>query len=61
MARGLEEVLEEPYLRYRIRSIEYLHERLVAAGVPVLQPAGGHAVYIDVLRHFTALFEPLPA
>jgi tyrosine phenol-lyase len=47
VARGLEEVLEEPYLRYRIRSIEYLHERLLAAGVPVLQPAGGHAVYLD--------------
>jgi tryptophanase len=47
VARGLEEVLEEAYLRYRIRSIEYLHERLVAAGVPVLQPAGGHAVYLD--------------
>jgi tryptophanase len=47
VARGLEEVVEEPYLRYRIRSIEYLHERLMAAGVPVLQPAGGHAVYLD--------------
>jgi tryptophanase len=47
VARGLEEVLEESYLRYRIRSIEYLHERLVGAGVPVLQPAGGHAVYLD--------------
>jgi len=47
VARGLEEVVEEPYLRYRIRSTEYLHERLVAAGVPVIRPAGGHAVYID--------------
>ncbi len=47
IARGLEEVVEEPYLRYRIRSIEYLHERLVAAGVPVIRPAGGHAVYLD--------------
>ena len=47
VARGLEEVVEEPYLRHRIRSIEYLHERLVAAGVPVIQPAGGHAVYVD--------------
>jgi tryptophanase len=47
IARGLEEVLEEPYLRYRIRSIEYLAEKLVAAGVPIIRPAGGHAVYID--------------
>ncbi len=61
VARGLEEVLEEPYLRYRIRSTEYLHERLVAAGVPVLQPAGGHAVYLDaraLLPHIPPLEYP---
>ena len=61
VARGLEEVVEEPYLHYRIRSIEYLHERLVAAGVPVIRPAGGHAVYIDarsLLPHITPLQYP---
>ncbi|HEX9186026.1 MAG TPA: tryptophanase [Vicinamibacteria bacterium] len=61
VARGLEEVVEEPYLRYRIRSIEYLHERLVAAGIPVIQPAGGHAVYIDaraLLPHVPPLQYP---
>ncbi len=61
VARGLEEVVEEPYLRYRIRSTEYLHERLVAAGVPVIQPAGGHAVYIDaraLLPHIPPLSYP---
>jgi tryptophanase len=61
VARGLEEVVEEPYLRYRIRSTEYLHERLVAAGVPVIQPAGGHAVYIDaraLLPHVPPLAYP---
>ena len=47
IARGLEEVVEEPYLRYRIRSIEYLAEKLIAAGVPIIQPAGGHAIYLD--------------
>ncbi len=47
IAIGLEEVLEEPYLQYRIRSIEYLTQKLAAAGVPVMQPAGGHAVYLD--------------
>jgi tryptophanase len=47
IARGLEEVVEEPYLRYRIRSTEYLAEKISAAGVPIIQPAGGHAVYID--------------
>ena len=44
---GLKEVLEEDYLHYRIRSIEYLTEKLVAANVPVMQPGGGHAVYLD--------------
>lgn len=47
IAIGLREVLEEPYLRYRTRSTEYLTERLSAMGVPVMQPAGGHAVYLD--------------
>jgi len=61
VARGLEEVVEDAYLRYRIRSIEYLHERLTAAGVPVIQPAGGHAVYIDargLLPHIPPLQYP---
>jgi tryptophanase len=47
IAIGLNEVLDEHYLQYRIRSIEYLTEKLVAAGVPVMQPGGGHAVYLD--------------
>lgn len=47
IAIGLREVMEEPYLRYRTRSTEYLTERLAAVGVPVMQPAGGHAVYLD--------------
>jgi len=44
---GLHEVMEENYLQYRIRSIEYLTEKLTKAGVPVMVPAGGHAVYLD--------------
>jgi tryptophanase len=47
IAIGLQEVLDEHYLQYRIRSIEYLTGKLIAAAVPVMQPAGGHAVYID--------------
>ncbi|HET9057396.1 MAG TPA: tryptophanase [Chitinophagaceae bacterium] len=47
IAIGLKEVMDEHYLQYRIRSIEYLTNKLVDAGVPVMQPAGGHAVYID--------------
>ena len=50
VAQGLEEVLDEHYLQYRIRSVEYLGERLVAAGVPIIEPPGGHAIYIDAKR-----------
>lgn len=44
---GLIEVMDENYLQYRIRSIEYINQKLISVGVPVIQPAGGHAVYID--------------
>jgi tryptophanase len=47
VAVGLYEALEEEYLRYRIRSIAYLGERLQAAGVPMITPPGGHALYLD--------------
>ncbi len=47
IAIGLNEVMEEHYLQYRIRSIEYLTNKLIDAHVPVMQPAGGHAVYLD--------------
>lgn len=50
VAQGLLEVLDEHYLQYRIRSVEYLGERLVAAGVPIIEPPGGHAIYIDAKR-----------
>jgi tryptophanase len=47
VAQGLEEVLDEHYLQYRIRSTEYLAEKVSRAGVPIVQPPGGHAVYLD--------------
>ncbi len=47
IAIGLTEVLDENYLRYRIRSTEYLAEKVYNAGVPIVRPAGGHAVYLD--------------
>lgn len=47
IAIGLEEVLDEHYLQYRTRSIAYLAGKLSDAGVPVMLPAGGHAVYLD--------------
>ena len=57
IAQGLEEVLDEHYVRYRIRSIEYLGEKLAAAGVPIVQPPGGHAIYIDA-RAFAVNIPP---
>jgi tryptophanase len=57
VALGLYEALDEEYLRYRIRSIEYLGDKLVAAGIPIVQPTGGHAVYLDasaLLSHLRA-------
>jgi tryptophanase len=56
IAVGLEEVLEEDYLRYRLRTAEYLGEKLLAGGVSIVEPTGGHAVYLDAcefLPHLT--------
>ncbi len=50
MAQGFREVVEEDYLAYRIRSVEYLGEGLRAAGVSIVEPPGGHAIYIDAAR-----------
>lgn len=47
IAQGLREVLDESYLRYRVRSVEYLVEKLERNSVPLIIPAGGHAVYLD--------------
>jgi len=47
LAIGLEEILDEDYLIYRLRSTEYFGEGIRSAGIPVIRPIGGHAVYID--------------
>jgi len=61
IAIGLYEALDSNYLQYRIRSIAYLGERLTAAGVAIIQPTGGHAVYLDageMLPHIPPLQYP---
>ena len=61
MAQGLRESVQHDYLRYRIRSTAYLGEALATAGVPVVQPIGGHAVYLDagaLLSHIDPLQFP---
>ena len=50
IAIGLEEVLDEDYLQYRIRSTAYLGEHLTSLQIPILQPPGGHAIYLDAKR-----------
>ncbi|HZZ84849.1 MAG TPA: tryptophanase [Anaeromyxobacteraceae bacterium] len=47
LAVGLEEILHEDYLRYRLRTAEYMGEKLLAGGVAIVEPTGGHAVYLD--------------
>jgi tryptophanase len=58
LAQGLREAVDHDYLRYRIRSTAYLGEALHAAGIPVVMPIGGHAVYIDA-RSWLAHIAPL--
>lgn len=50
IAVGLEEILEHDYLRYRIASTEYLGRHIADHGVPIVEPPGGHAIYIDAGR-----------
>jgi tryptophanase len=62
LAVGLEESLDERYLEYRVATVRYLAQGLEWRGVPVMQPPGGHAVYLDArgfLPHLSA--EALPA
>ena len=58
IAVGLEEVLDEDYLEYRLASIRYLGEHIARVGVPIVQPPGGHAIYIDA-RAMLPHIEPL--
>jgi tryptophanase len=61
IAQGLQEIVDEDYLRYRVRANEYIGERLTAGGVPIVRPVGGHAVFIDarsMLEHIAPLQYP---
>jgi tyrosine phenol-lyase len=58
IAVGLRETLDEHYLDYRLLSTRYVVNRLIDAGIPVMSPAGGHAVYLDA-RRFLPHIEPL--
>jgi tryptophanase len=50
IAVGLEEIVDEQYLRYRVRTNEYIGDKLIALGVPIVRPVGGHAVFVDARR-----------
>ena len=47
IAQGLEEIIDESYLHYRIHSTKYLGDKLTEYGIPIIQPPGGHAIYLD--------------
>jgi tryptophanase len=58
IAAGLHEIVDEQYLRYRVRTNEYIGEKLIALGVPIVRPVGGHAVFVDA-RRFLSHIPPL--
>lgn len=55
MARGIEESVQDDHMRSRVGQVEYLGELLRAAGVPIVLPIGGHAVYLDARRFYPHL------
>jgi tyrosine phenol-lyase len=61
IAVGLAEIVDEQYLRYRVRTNEYIGEKLLELGIPIVRPVGGHAVFVDarkLLPHIPPLQYP---
>ena len=62
MARGIVESVQDDHIRARVGQVEYLGRKLIAAGVPVVRPIGGHAVYLDAKAFYPQLSqEEFPA
>ncbi len=62
MARGIYEALDYNYIKHRVEQVRYLGEQLAEAGIPIVQPIGGHAVFIDARRFLSHLVQDqLPA
>ena len=62
MAQGIKESMQEAYIEHRIKQVRYLGDNLLAAGIPIVEPVGGHAVYLDARRFCPHLSqEQLPA
>jgi tyrosine phenol-lyase len=55
MARGIEESVQDDHMRARVGQVEYLGELLQSAGVPIVLPVGGHAIYLDARRFYPAM------
>lgn len=55
MARGIEEAVQDDHIHARIGQVEYLGDLLRAEGIPIVEPVGGHAIYLDARRFFPHL------